>query len=162
MSIPQLSLQDGPVQGIKLELFIFDTFPLAEPGKVALMEVDRAAEFAPVKNAPGGRHKKWCMSLCYISFLPCFRGQHDRTTASPSPPAELSPCPNAQDPQPTPRTLPELRSWPFTALGLRRPVAACRLILKGASRLHPPCPLQGRAWRECARGRRSHPQWIQG
>ena len=46
-------LQDGPVSGIKLELFIFDTFPLAQPGRVALMEVDRAAEFAPVKNAPG-------------------------------------------------------------------------------------------------------------
>ncbi len=47
--------QDGPVQGIKLELFIFDPFPLAAPGKAALMEVDRAAEFAPVKNAPGRR-----------------------------------------------------------------------------------------------------------
>ena len=45
--------QDGPVKGIKLELFIFDTFPLARLGRVALMEVDRAAEFSPVKNAPG-------------------------------------------------------------------------------------------------------------
>ncbi len=49
----RIVLQDGPVQGIKLELFIFDPFPLAAPGKAALMEVDRAAEFAPVKNAPG-------------------------------------------------------------------------------------------------------------
>ena len=39
------------VQGIKLELFIFDTFPLAE--RVALLEVHRHEEFAPVKNAPG-------------------------------------------------------------------------------------------------------------
>lgn len=39
------------VQGIKLELFIFDTFPLAE--RVALLEVHRDEEFAPVKNAPG-------------------------------------------------------------------------------------------------------------
>lgn len=38
-------------QGIKLELFIFDTFPLAE--NVALLEVRRDEEFAPVKNAPG-------------------------------------------------------------------------------------------------------------
>ena len=38
-------------QGIKLELFIFDTFPWAhEP---CLMEVVREEEFAPVKNAPG-------------------------------------------------------------------------------------------------------------
>lgn len=45
--------QDGPVPGIKLELFIFDTFPSASPGRTALMEVQREAEFAPVKNAPG-------------------------------------------------------------------------------------------------------------
>ncbi|CAK0787940.1 hypothetical protein CVIRNUC_011162 [Coccomyxa viridis] len=45
--------KDGPVQGIKLELFIFDTFPLAE--RVALLEVHRHEEFAPVKNAPGSK-----------------------------------------------------------------------------------------------------------
>ena len=38
-------------QGVKLELFIFDTFPLAK--RVALLEVHRHEEFAPVKNAPG-------------------------------------------------------------------------------------------------------------
>ncbi len=38
-------------QGIKLELFIFDSFPLAE--RCALLEVRREDEFAPVKNAPG-------------------------------------------------------------------------------------------------------------
>ncbi|GAB4820374.1 hypothetical protein N2152v2_007420 [Parachlorella kessleri] len=43
--------KDGPVQGIKLELFIFDTFPLA--ASTALLEVRREEEFAPVKNAPG-------------------------------------------------------------------------------------------------------------
>ena len=37
--------------GIKLEGFIFDVFPLAE--KMAVLEAPRAAEFAPVKNAPG-------------------------------------------------------------------------------------------------------------
>jgi UDP-N-acetylglucosamine/UDP-N-acetylgalactosamine diphosphorylase len=36
---------------VKLELFIFDTFPLASTH--ALMEVAREEEFAPVKNAPG-------------------------------------------------------------------------------------------------------------
>ncbi len=44
--------KDGPVAGVKLELFIFDPFPIAS--SFALLEVDRATEFAPVKNAPGG------------------------------------------------------------------------------------------------------------
>ena len=39
------------MQGVKLELFIFDTFPMAQ--QVSLMEVPRASQFAPVKNAPG-------------------------------------------------------------------------------------------------------------
>lgn len=41
----------GARQGVKLELFIFDSFPLAE--RCALLEVRREDEFAPVKNAPG-------------------------------------------------------------------------------------------------------------
>lgn len=39
------------MQGVKLELFIFDTFPLA--ASTALLEVARDEQFAPVKNAPG-------------------------------------------------------------------------------------------------------------
>ena len=45
----QIPSQDGPVQGIKLEQFIFDVFSLAE--SPLLMEVRRTEEFAPVKNA---------------------------------------------------------------------------------------------------------------
>lgn len=41
----------GKVAGVKLELFIFDTFSMAN--ETALMEVKRDEEFAPVKNAPG-------------------------------------------------------------------------------------------------------------
>ena len=37
--------------GIKLESFIFDVFPLSS--KMAVLEVEREQEFAPVKNAPG-------------------------------------------------------------------------------------------------------------
>ena len=37
--------------GIKLESFIFDVFPLSS--KMAVLEVQREHEFAPVKNAPG-------------------------------------------------------------------------------------------------------------
>jgi UDP-N-acetylglucosamine/UDP-N-acetylgalactosamine diphosphorylase len=35
--------------GYKLELFIFDVFPLASPGEWLVFEVDREDEFAPVK-----------------------------------------------------------------------------------------------------------------
>ncbi|KAL3700076.1 hypothetical protein R1sor_018098 [Riccia sorocarpa] len=38
--------------GIKLERFIFDAFKYSDPSKVALLEVAREEEFAPVKNAP--------------------------------------------------------------------------------------------------------------
>lgn len=37
--------------GIKLETFIFDVFPLSQ--RMAVLEVSRAGEFAPVKNAVG-------------------------------------------------------------------------------------------------------------
>ena len=41
----------GVPNGIKLESFIFDVFPAAQ--RMAALEVERAAEFSPVKNAPG-------------------------------------------------------------------------------------------------------------
>ena len=37
--------------GVKLESFIFDVFPAARA--MAVLEIDREAEFSPVKNAPG-------------------------------------------------------------------------------------------------------------
>jgi UDP-N-acetylglucosamine/UDP-N-acetylgalactosamine diphosphorylase len=57
--------------GVKLELFIFDTFPFSK--KFVAFEIDRNEEFSPVKNAPGSAsdspdtaralvsasHKKW-------------------------------------------------------------------------------------------------------
>lgn len=49
MAKKQIPSQSGHVAGIKLEQFIFDPFPLAP--RWTLFEVDRAAEFAPVKNA---------------------------------------------------------------------------------------------------------------
>lgn len=39
--------------GIKLEQFIFDVFPTVPLNKFGCLEVDRAQEFSPLKNAPG-------------------------------------------------------------------------------------------------------------
>ncbi len=125
--------KDGPVAGIKLELFIFDTFPLASPHKVrrgegvvklflnrlppkvALMEVDRAAEFAPVKNAPGEIHhfddpdRLLCMPLVLRRSLSPFQGRRLTLLT-----ARWRPC------------------WPCTPPGSRRPgprwQRACRCV----------------------------------
>lgn len=46
----QTATPDQP-NGVKLEMFIFDVFPMAE--RWIVMETERAEEFAPVKNEPG-------------------------------------------------------------------------------------------------------------
>ena len=45
------TIGETKIPGIKLELFIFDTFSMAD--QWGLMEVKREEEFSPVKNAPG-------------------------------------------------------------------------------------------------------------
>jgi UDP-N-acetylglucosamine/UDP-N-acetylgalactosamine diphosphorylase len=55
--IPHVSLPDGASikpskpNGMKLEMFVFDVFPYTE--RFAVLEVARADEFSPLKNAPG-------------------------------------------------------------------------------------------------------------
>lgn len=54
--IPTVDENGAPVQptannGVKLEMFIFDCFPFSK--SFACVEVERAEEFGPVKNAPG-------------------------------------------------------------------------------------------------------------
>lgn len=66
--------------GMKLEMFIFDVFPLAD--RWLVMEVERDDEFAPVKNEPGNKsdspdtarylmtqlHKRW-LSKHNVTFV---------------------------------------------------------------------------------------------
>ncbi|KAF9926633.1 UDP-N-acetylglucosamine pyrophosphorylase [Linnemannia zychae] len=55
--IKTLDMQTGEViapkqvNGMKLEMFVFDVFPFTE--RMAVFEVDRREEFSPLKNAPG-------------------------------------------------------------------------------------------------------------
>jgi len=57
--IPHVDLSSGETvkpqkpNGIKLEQFVFDVFPMLELNKFACMEVRREDEFSPLKNAPG-------------------------------------------------------------------------------------------------------------
>jgi UDP-N-acetylglucosamine/UDP-N-acetylgalactosamine diphosphorylase len=57
--IPTVDLETGEAfkpekpNGIKLELFVFDVFPMLNLDKFACMEVRREEEFSPLKNAPG-------------------------------------------------------------------------------------------------------------
>mmetsp|Transcript_15647 Transcript_15647/g.39823 ORF Transcript_15647/g.39823 Transcript_15647/m.39823 type:complete len:225 (-) Transcript_15647:290-964(-) len=51
VAVKDVKTEAGTVKGLKLEKFIFDAFPYAK--KTCLLEVEREAEFAPVKNAFG-------------------------------------------------------------------------------------------------------------
>lgn len=74
------------INGIKLELFIFDVFPLAE--RWLVLEVNREGEFAPVKNEPGNpvdspdsarvllsaQGRKWLEAAGAVLFVPDISG----------------------------------------------------------------------------------------
>jgi UDP-N-acetylglucosamine/UDP-N-acetylgalactosamine diphosphorylase len=53
--------------GLKLESFIFDVFPLSK--KMAVLDVLREEEFAPVKNAPGSPSDSPDTARAYLSAL---------------------------------------------------------------------------------------------
>lgn len=53
--------------GIKLETFIFDIFPLSK--SMAVLDVKREDEFAPVKNAPGATSDSPDTARAYLSSL---------------------------------------------------------------------------------------------
>ncbi|KAL3945836.1 MAG: hypothetical protein SGBAC_000108 [Bacillariaceae sp.] len=53
--------------GLKLETFIFDVFPMSK--SMAVLDVNRSEEFAPVKNAPGSTSDSPDTARKYISEL---------------------------------------------------------------------------------------------
>lgn len=53
--------------GIKLEQFIFDVFPSVELSKFGCLEVERTAEFSPLKNADGAKNDT--PTTCREDFL---------------------------------------------------------------------------------------------
>ena len=55
--------------GVKLETFMFDAFPSLALGKMAVMEVLRDEEFAPIKNAFGCKHDSPETALAAITAL---------------------------------------------------------------------------------------------
>jgi len=61
------TVQPESNNGIKLESFIFDAFPFSE--RMAVLDVVREEEFAPVKNAPGSPSDSPDTARMYISKL---------------------------------------------------------------------------------------------
>jgi UDP-N-acetylglucosamine/UDP-N-acetylgalactosamine diphosphorylase len=55
--------------GIKLETFMFDAFPSMTLGSMAFMEVERADEFLPIKNASGCKHDSPETALAALTSL---------------------------------------------------------------------------------------------
>jgi UDP-N-acetylglucosamine/UDP-N-acetylgalactosamine diphosphorylase len=61
------TIQPEANNGLKLESFIFDVFPLSK--KMAVLDVLREEEFAPVKNAPGSPSDSPDTARDYLSAL---------------------------------------------------------------------------------------------
>jgi UDP-N-acetylglucosamine/UDP-N-acetylgalactosamine diphosphorylase len=77
------------VEGWKYERFIFDLVPLA--GRSVGMEVDREAEFAPVKNAEGPDSPATAVALADRQYVDWLREAGVEVTAPPDARIEISP-----------------------------------------------------------------------
>ena len=64
---PKETVKPESNNGIKLESFIFDVFPLSK--RMAVLDVVREEEFAPVKNAPGSPTDSADTARSYLSAL---------------------------------------------------------------------------------------------
>lgn len=63
--LSQSTVKPETNNGIKLESFIFDVFPLSE--RMAVLDTERDQEFAPVKNAPGSSSDSPDTARSYLS-----------------------------------------------------------------------------------------------
>merc|ERR1711935_701034 len=63
--LSQSTVKPETNNGIKLESFIFDVFPLSE--RMAVLDNERDQEFAPVKNAPGSSSYSPDTARSYLS-----------------------------------------------------------------------------------------------
>lgn len=77
------------VEGWKFERFVFDLVPLAE--RSVGMEVDREAEFAPVKNASGPDSPATAVELAHRQYVDWLREAGVDVTAPPDARIEISP-----------------------------------------------------------------------
>jgi UDP-N-acetylglucosamine/UDP-N-acetylgalactosamine diphosphorylase len=89
---PLLAWIDGEsreVEGWKYERFIFDLVPLAS--RSIGMEVDREAEFAPVKNADGPDSPATAVELAHRQYVAWLRGAGVEVSLPPDARIEISP-----------------------------------------------------------------------
>ena len=77
------------VDGVKHERFVFDLIPEAQRSEA--LEIDRAAEFAPVKNATGGDSRETAVELAHREYVSWLEAAGVRVDLRPDERVEIDP-----------------------------------------------------------------------